>query len=415
MVARKRRFPATIPIVARSGPKVASIHSRALRYEHVPSELIRVRPFREDPLFTRHFQKVLLGKTPVALTRLDTSKITSGFYVWENGQALLVDDPPEAEINQLVSMLRDGHRPALYIYWSDICPKESKYVCPDDQNLLAAYRQAGIHLAPVRVMAAQPQRLVESAVLIKGDPSQFSGTMIRHRDAVETWFGAPSPPLTEVIAQIDGACAKIITAIENFDQNDGGEPHYHQFIKAAVIRHRRISGSIGLLAKEDRSDHCFALMRLAYESALNTYVDWLSPDWFGVRFQYLSIQRQAEADARSGRKLAKSIDRVIDIGTVKFLESAEQKGRIYPSTEYFYRLAYPRMSSYSHQDYGILVDVEIEQLMPDPNAIERDRTLANWLDVISAPILTRLADDVGETNSFRTRPSFRDTPRSRRS
>ncbi len=381
-------------------PGLVKFHSRALDVTWIPASKIIARNVENDPLFTKHWIRVLKDKSPLALTRIDEARLTAGFYRWENGQAKFIIDPYEDDVSDLKSMIRNGDRPAVYIYWSHISPNADKFVCPDDINVLKAYRELGVKKIPARIMGAAPEHLDESAVLIRGEPSKFHAAMLKVRDAVEMSFGVPSPPLNEVLLGLIARCTHILEKVSNFDTNKGEKPHYHQFLRAVLIRQRRLLESISVLCASGRSDHAFALMRLAYEASVNAYIDWLAPDWFGVRFQYLSIQRRFEAEARRKMGAPKPLRTVVDISTANFLESVEQKARLYPPGEYFYRLAYPTMSSTSHQDYQALTDSEIEQLMPEPYDIDRDGTLANWLDVICTPLLCRIADDVGDSSNL---------------
>lgn len=377
-------------------PGLVKFHSRALDVLWIPASQIVAREIEKDSLFNKHWIRVLQGKAPLALTRIDESRVTAGFYRWEDGQAKFVIDPYEEDISDLKSMIRNGDRPAIYVYWSHICPKPEKFVCPDDINVLKAYRDLGFKKIPARIMGADQNFLDESAVLIRGEPSKFHAAMLKVRDSVETSFGIPSPPLSEVLSGLIENCSLVLDRVSNFDTNNGEKPHYHQFLRAALLRQRRLLESISILCDAGRADHAFALMRLAYEASINTYIDWLAPDWFGPRFQYLSMQRRFEAEARRKMVAPEPLRTLVDVATANFLESVEQKARLYPPGEYFYRLAYPTMSSTSHQDYQALTDSEIEQLMPEPYDIDRDGTLANWLDVICTPLLHRIADDVGD-------------------
>lgn len=382
--------------VRTSKPELVKFHSRANDVVWVPASQIATRAIEEDPLFMKHWVRVLQGKAPLALTRVEESSVTAGFYRWEDGHAKFFIDPYAEDISDLKLMIRNGDRPAVYLYWSHINPKLDKLVCPDDINVLKAYRELGFRKIPARIMGAKQRFLDESAVLVTGDPSKFHSAMLKVRDTVEMSFGVPSPPLADLLQGLIARCGLVSDKLSKFDTNSGERPHYHQFLRAALIRQRRLLESISILCAAGRSDHAFAIMRLVYEASINTYIDWLAPDWFGPRFQYLSTQRRFEAEARQKMRSPKPLRTVVDVATANFLESVEQKARLYPPGEYFYRLAYPTMSSTSHQDYRALTDSEIERLMPEPYDIDRDGTLANWLDVICTPLLNRIADDLGD-------------------
>lgn len=377
-------------------PRKHLSHSR-----HQPTVLVRPDQIKgdpnlvEDPQFTKLFVSTMRGEIPLALSRMNVTKITSGFYRWNSGQAEHVESTDEDGIRSLVGDIKLGRRPALYLYWSRIGSKAGEFVCTDDQNVLAAYKRLGIRRVPVRIMNPKADRLDEGAILIGSEKRPFWGSRPSPRKHYEALFNPKTVTLKEVLDEFEIRFTTAAAKVLDFDWSENREPHYHQFLRAASLRNARLLGSIRLLCGAGNVDHAFALARLLYEASINTYIDWLAPDWVGPRFQYMSIMARDRTNRSNRRPRKIEIPDVLDSPTKNFLESVEQKARLYPATEHFYRIAYPRLSSTAHQDYRALEDTEIESLLDDPQNLHREETLANWLDAICTPILLRIEDDCG--------------------
>lgn len=175
------------------------VHSRVTPTVPIALDQIRGNPnFVEDPQFTKLFVSMMKGEGPLALSRLSQSKITGGFYRWIAGAPELVQSVDEEGVRTTMAYIRQGHRPALYLYWSRVNPKPDKFVCADDENVLEAYRRLNIQRVPVRIMAPKAERLEEGAILIGSNKRRFWGSRAPKKSHYEASFEPPTPALSVV-------------------------------------------------------------------------------------------------------------------------------------------------------------------------------------------------------------------------
>lgn len=372
------------------------MHKRLPKIRLMPASEIRVPEGLEtDPQFQSKLIKVMKGEAPVALTRLPVSHIVEGFYRKTSGQPEHVVNRELVEgAGRLIQAIRGGHRPSIEVYWSALNPRPHKYVCPDAEAAVVAYRELGISQIPVRVMNAKKSRLTESAICIyeAGEREGYSHSIVVPRTRYRSFWGASPPKPEDAIARLAQLCAPLEAEIARFHK-PFLEIHYHHVIREQVIRHRELLESMGLLLSIGRVSHCFALLRLMYEGFLNHYLDWLSPEIFGPRLHALSAFRRHQARERREDRVCKD-DEIRDAlgGLLPLLESVEQKAQLSPLGGSFYRSVYPTLSFVVHQDYG-------EKSAPldwgEADSARDAEILVIWADAITATLLWTISSDLG--------------------
>lgn len=141
-----------------------------------------------------------------------------------------------------------------------------------------------------------------------------------------------------------------------------------------------------------RTEHAEALARVAYESFLNFYVDWLSPEFFGPRLQLLSSIRAAQSrGVRSLDDELASLDNFPDL-----LENTSEKARVSPLGSFFHSSIYPPLSLVAHQSY-IHLESELSSFEETEatDCFGRLKQLGRWLDVLTAALVVRVRNDIG--------------------
>jgi hypothetical protein len=270
-------------------------HVRLEKTISVPLADIEAGPFDHDPQYASLFKKELEGAVPTSLTRLSEGAITSGFFARRNGKTVHISNLESEFLPIIIAEIRGGWRPRLSIYWNSLAPTASKYVCPDDELPLAAYRRLGIRLVPCSIINPKPFASAEAAIWIKsdGDSVNLARTVPPSVDGVLTLKmskGASFSRLAELLIQ---ECAKTRKTIKKFHLKNREKTNYHHVLYAALRRQERIIDSISQLVSLQRAEHAAALVRVSYEAFLNFYIDWISPSFFGPRLQLLSLIRDA--------------------------------------------------------------------------------------------------------------------------
>ena len=163
-------------------------------------------------------------------------------------------------------------------------------------------------------------------------------------------------------------------------------------LHALLLRHERILDSISRMVALGRVEHASVLTRVAYEAFLNFYVDWLSPEFFGPRLQFLSAVRAAQ---RRGIETPDDSLAVL-ANLVEFFENTSDKARVSPLGSSFHTLIYPWLSLVAHQSYGFLQyeasDFRDADFLDPRSDVGQ---LGRWLDILTAALLVRIRNDIG--------------------
>lgn len=352
--------------------------------------------FRHDVNFQSLYKNLLLGKIQCAYTRLPIDQITSGFYQHSDKGIELVSNfrrLPTGAQKALLANIRRGNRPQILVYWNSMTPGNCKYVCPDDEHTLAAYRELNISMVPCTILRPTKQKLDEASIWMKQ-----SGNIVTFSRAVSP-LEVPAEKLDldfssnfEVYVDfLIEKCGKLRTVIKQFHIGVSEDIHYHQMLYAFLLRHERGLETISLLASSGRVEHASVITRMSYEAFLNFYVDWISPTFIGPRIQLLSAVRY------KGQSQSRSLSELQVIGKLeRLLEVTSEKARISPLGTPFHKMIYPPLSLASHQSYVALA-FESKDFSDDaPRGSYQDqRQLLLWLNMITAALLRRVGSDVG--------------------
>ncbi|BCA57634.1 hypothetical protein [Sphingomonas sp. HMP6] len=326
------------------------------------------------------------GTLKIGLTRLRSGDVVPGFYIRENGRNIHISSNPPREVGIMQSHIKSGGRPSLEVYWNNFAPKGGGYVCPDAE-WLEIYASLGIVKVPVRIL--RPKKLPgdEGSVWIEADGpcaslsqivSPLSGDYAAYRDAI-------SVDVDTAFCFLEQECIAAQNAVRDFHDGDT-EVHYHQMVHAVLRRHGRALNSISLLIKEGRLEHASLVARSTYEAFLNYCLDWLSPEFFGPRMQFMGmIENNSELGGVDGNVLR---------NFKSFLSNTFEKARASSLGVNFYKGFYPTLSRVVHQSY-LYVEREASDFNDTPDEAGSVTRLVLCMNVITFALVERVLDDVG--------------------
>jgi hypothetical protein len=369
-------------------------HRRAPETKLLPISALQVDSAIEvDALYVELLKKAERAKLMIGLTRLSLIELTPGFFQRSAGRTEHISNLEElqAAVPGAAEKIRSGWRPSLDVYWSPLAPNGGGYVCPDDEVTFEAYRVLNIQAVPCRVLQPKVVSASEGVIWIEKTgqgidlnrevapacPQRYAGLRISSRAS----FG-------DSCSKMIGACRAIQSGVKRFHrQSLSSDPHYHQMLYAAVSRHIRLLETIQLLVEEDRIEHAGAIARLGYEAFLNFYLDWLSPEFVGPRFQLLAIVREEGRDPA----LLSSFVKLVGL-----FENTTRKARLGPLGEHFHDKTYPALSLIAHQSYAYLEREASGFGRGTPKPVKgARRQLAVRLNILTTAFLTRVANEVG--------------------
>jgi hypothetical protein len=371
-------------------------HNRMCPRRYVDPKQIEIDPeFVYDANFQNLYKLLHHGKIRLSLTRLPESIITSGYHNRKpNGTVDHVSNLKLQDVKSGEKMLRSGARPPLDVYWSPHAPGGGGYVCADDEVLLATYRKMGIKLVPCRVLRPKPIQGPEAALWLEnnGNVAYLHKAVPPAITSYATFVGQAEFSFSELVGLLTAKCAEVGESVVSFDQESGSPVHYHQMLHAVLRRHERALDSILRLVHLGRIEHAAALTRVAYEAFLNFYLDWLSPEFVGVRLHLLAEIREAQSQDKSAYK-----DQLTVLGNFPtFMENTSEKARISPLGAMLHEIVYPTLSFVAHQSYMHLREEGSEFL--DYEGRDNSRQIAQigrWLDFITAALVVRVRNEVG--------------------
>jgi hypothetical protein len=370
-------------------------HSRMPQIVKIPiGTIIYDPPLESDHHYNKLYKNLVLGKIKVGLTRLPLKSLKTGFFIRRDGNTKHISELKHENISYVEKLICGGHRPALELYWSPLAPSGGGYVCPDDEVALAAYANLKFAMVPCRILKPIKVNSVEASVWIekRGEHTAMAHVVAPVVGGYASIVGLELPPFKVLIAELIAKCATTRAAITAFHADGTGTIHYHQMLHAFLRRHEKLLDSIDRMIFLNRIEHAEALARVAYEAFLNFYIDWLSPEFFGPRLQFLSAIRTNQS--QGARTSSEDLD-VLGNFTDLF-ENARQKGNISPLGPRFHNLIYPPLSLTVHQSYG---NLENEASSFDDNEISDFASyathLGRWMDVLTAAIVCRIQNEVG--------------------
>lgn len=351
--------------------------------------------FEPDDKIIQEYQKLAQGKLQVALTRWPSDDIQLGFSRREaDGSIRHVSNAKATSAALIEAEIRAGHRPTIDLFWNPHCRPDGGFICPDDENSLLAYRNIGIKLVPCRII--RPKKIEHSEAILwlkKGQTAiAIAKTLSPQVESWASYFGVNEVPIAESAPKLISLCADVRRRISAFHAEAGMGLHYHQMLFAFVRRHELAIETIADLVIKGRSEHALVIVRMAYESFLNFYLDWLAPETIGPRLQLLGLLREAEARNTIGLDDAwKSLENFAGL-----FENAADKARLSPLGLRFHAAVYPPLSLVAHQSYANIekhasgFDDCVQELSETD-----ERQLSRWLDLLTAAILTRAENEIG--------------------
>lgn len=277
------------------GGEMAHIeHSRIPATFDVPADQVEIDPAsRTDPRIVQTYAALNRGEIKMGLTRMPTASIISGFFLRDTFGAIEHVSNFDADmVPYEAKRIRCGFRDPLDLHWSPHAPDGGGYICPDDEIKLGAYRQLNIEFVPCRIIRPKPTPNTEAAIWIE-KRGQYIGMARSVPPVMKTYqsiIGDEFSDLAGALTRLMRLCSLSRASIKAFHE----EPtriapiHYHQTLHAVVARHERALDSVLNLIQVGRREHALAIVRMAYEAFLNFYLDWLSPQFFGLRMQALA-------------------------------------------------------------------------------------------------------------------------------
>lgn len=371
-------------------------HMRTQQTFQVAADQIEIDPsIRTDPRISRTYAALYRGEVKTAFTRFPSCSIISGFYIRHaSGAVEHVDDFDVTFVPSEVRSIRAGFRPVLDLHWSPHAPDGGGYICPDHEVALAAYRELNIKSVPCQIIRPKPTPSAEAAIWVEQHGQYLK--MVRSVPPVisnyQSILGHDVSDLPNGLQRLMELCSRLRARIKAFHEGDRGIAaiHYHHTLHTVVARHERALDSVLRLVKANRHEHALAIVRMAYEGFLNFYLDWLSPQFFGLRMQALATYRRAELSDKNCVLDWKPLSNF-----PRLFENAAEKARLSPLGPLYHDHAYPMLSLIMHQSY---FGIEAEACSFDDDGSSSpvsEAQICRWLDFLTAALLTRVGNDVG--------------------
>ena len=369
------------------------MHKRSRDTVLVPvKNIVGDKDFQYDPRQLHLVKLNLLGKINVGLTRLRTDDIVSGFYKRVDGSNIHFTNLKSRHINTFIKNIKWGSRPFVEVYWNNLAPNGGSYVCADDEPVLAAYVQLKILKIPVRIL--RPKKIPESEgsvwIEARDELVALSQTIPpKEQDGYPAYKEAQNLSSPEGFNFLVKRCVFAQESVSKFHEDGGIYIHYHQMLHAILRRHARLLSSISMLIEAGRLEHAYLLSRTAYEAFLNFYLDWLAPEFFGPRLQFLSAIRMQN---RGNSKDEMQLGALCNFTT--FFENTSEKARMSVLGTRFHEAIYPAMSRVAHQSYAYL-EREASAFADEVDDADSVERLRLCLNVITRALVSRVLNDIG--------------------
>jgi hypothetical protein len=378
-------------------------HRRSPRVKNIPLEKIEIDPnFKYDNYFVKLILKTERGTIPCSYTRIRSELITSGSFIREDGKNIRISNLNINYLPHSISQIRQGNRHPIQIYWNKLSPHQSKFVCPDDEVTLAAYKALGIKYVPAIICDPRLTRGEAGSIW-----AQMKGGIASYKHALAPLQARYHSLISlEEIDKINidllyNKCIETRKSIREFHLDNIDGTHYHQMLYASIIRHERTLLKVRDFINTGHIEFACALVRMSYEAFLSFYVDWLAPSFIGPRLQLISHinfrrRNQLSPEQKENEKRIRQILGGFD----SFLNSVLNKAQVSPLGEEFYNTIYPTLSWVTHQAYGLLEreNLQFKDSSPQDFA-DLEKTLLVWLAIITTSLLFSIQNDIGITNS----------------
>jgi hypothetical protein len=375
----------------------------------MPTEGIKDDPDRTgfDEHFINQYRLYLSGRQCSTLSRVDIQRIYSGvFRRAVDGKIVNSDfDSRPKHVEWMCYDIRRGYRPALFLYRGIFGDSDGGFVCSDDVLAYNAYRALGMRWVPAKIFGKPAKELVESGIClrVRDGRETFDSSIAVPRNNAQTVLGLSNNKLKkigalEAIKQLEVCASRAAACIKAFHISGSSKKQvfYHQSLHSVAYRLTEILQAVAILLERQLDRQIRPLVRTAYELLLNFYIDWLAPDHMGLLFQGLAVLNRIERNSPDYKGLKEDI-RTAFGGLTDLCQNAAEKGRLSPLGGALHFNIYGALSPVVHQDFGVTHDYAgtLESGRPDKMIDEELFGHIRVLDLVTAAIVTRLADDVG--------------------
>jgi hypothetical protein len=354
------------------------------------SNILVAKDRRSDRQFMRLYENSLLGKIDVSLTRLDEETITSGFYERSENVIRHHTNYDRTSILKAIVSLKSGTISPIFVYWNAHNPSSEKWVCPDDEVVLAAYRELKFKFVPCIILLPKEIPRVHGAVWLRGENNPAYRKTVRGipKSTINVFFDDDSE-VSNGFERSIAECSAAISLIEKYYPNIVKSTSYYEMLGCTVQIHTKNLLAIQMLLDKELYEQAVAILRMMYEGYLNFYLDWLSPEFFGPRLQYMSMIGFSSA--------AKDKE---TIGSLyKLLGSVENKARLSNLGEDYYRSNYKFFSDIVHQSYSFIENPLSDGNEPDdPSSLQKSIILN--CDYLTIELLRCVRNDIGDGSYF---------------
>ena len=335
-------------------------------------DIIPNKNFQYDDFFLSKYQDYLLGKSRAYETRISIDKIIPGFYKRKgNSWKYIKNSQEKSSISVVMKQIRNGNRPALFLYHNLNQECKYQFVCSDDEITYYAYKELNMFSIPAMVLISKKE-LEESAFEYrmfypKKDERVnciFSVVPV-NKKTTYSLLGEDMPEsipngLIQLVSYINIAIEKL----KNFHLNSGKEIHYHHIIYSILLRAKELIESIRLLISNNYYIQSACLVRNLYELMLNLYITWLSPCRITSIVQLTSNYSVSEwtelgnklmterISNGSQKEIAEKINKC-HLYAYNLTNKVIEKARIHPFGEEFYTNIYSFLSKISHDDFSV--------------------------------------------------------------
>ncbi|KPX21490.1 Uncharacterized protein ALO70_03698 [Pseudomonas amygdali pv. eriobotryae] len=365
-----------------------------------------------DPIFEKKYINFLKGKKQALLTRLPLASILNGFYLRNNGDCKLIQDPINRDmVDDIKAEIRSGRRPALYICKNVFTKEEFPYSAPDDNHVYIAYQELEIHSIPVVLLEAS-DKLPESAFQVRHqlyheeNLGAFICAVSPHpeRDNFHSILGKQISSTNDAaLATIQSTIGELIQNLKSFHGNFSTGIHYHQTLFSILYRLNENIQAIRLLIENNFYYQAVALLRSIYEMSLDFYVDWLAPEEVGFWLQTHSrVNRKGfecamELASPSDNLKKKKIWMENMRYCYDFLDNVSNKANLSPLGRKFYDEVYTFTSEVIHQDFNMTEHYALFMENPEHRSFDANAitTLVRFVDMIAGKVCWRVATDIG--------------------
>jgi hypothetical protein len=225
------------------------MHSRRAPTVEIPTSKLSIpKDIKLNDTLVQLYLKLSRGEINLALTRLPTSSIISGYCERQADETVICSNLNREDVPFMERMIRGGSRPSLDLYWSPLAPGGGAYVCADDEAALAAYSRLNFTSVPCRVLRPKKIEASEASIWLEthGERVRLKKAVAPILDMYKSFVGSGFPPFCDLVRVLIDECERTRSAILAFHEGHAPGVHYHQMLHAVLRRHERALDSISV-------------------------------------------------------------------------------------------------------------------------------------------------------------------------